>query len=262
LQRFEEAGKEQPLWERVQGRVEAINAWASQVGQELLGRPVSVQQYRQGVGRTAHRKKNQPVEIEVSDTPVTSGHPYGEEIMMGIALHEIGHHLADIGQRGRSTMRGIARSEGVDEIYDILIDERLERIMRSRRPDGAFTSTVLPPMRSRKTRIKSRCLSSPDSWEFSRTRPVNKSKPANCRGGCCPQRKLGRKKWCCCGNLISCLFPAQCPHSRLSCRVFAVVLTPSSALTRASPRPLPWCHPASRTFHTPKFWRLRARLGT
>jgi len=123
----------------VQQRVEAINVWAARVGQELLGRLVLVQQYRQGIGRTTRRKKNQPVEIEVSDAPVTSGHPHGEEIMKGIALHEIGHHLADMGQRGHSATRGIARSEGLGEIYDVLLDERLERLMRSRRPKwGAY----------------------------------------------------------------------------------------------------------------------------
>jgi len=80
-------------------------------------------------------RRGEPVEIEVNDTPVTSGHPHGEDIMRGLALHEIGHHLCDVGVRGDRTMRGIARSEGVDEIYDILRDERLERVLRSRRPE-------------------------------------------------------------------------------------------------------------------------------
>lgn len=123
------------LKQRVETRVHEINRWASRIGQELLGRPVTVQQYRQGLGKTAPGDKHRPVEIEVSDTPVTSGHPYGEEVMKGLALHEIGHHIADIGQRGHRAMRGIARSEGIGEIYDLLLDERLERMMRSRRPE-------------------------------------------------------------------------------------------------------------------------------
>lgn len=124
-----------PVWSLVRDRVEAINRWACRIGQELLGRPVKVQQYRQGVGRTARKGRRDAVEIEVSDYAVTSGHPQGEDIMRGIALHEIGHHLADFGVRGEKAVRGIAHSEGVGEIYDILKDERLERIMRSRRPE-------------------------------------------------------------------------------------------------------------------------------
>jgi len=134
LNRLLELGDQQP-WEAVRARVDEINRWASQVGRELLGKPVIVYNYRQGLGQTRERKRRRAAEIEVSDTPVTSGHSQGEEIMKGLALHEIGHHLCDIGQPGDSTMRGIARSEGVKEIYDYLRDERLERILRSRRPE-------------------------------------------------------------------------------------------------------------------------------
>jgi uncharacterized protein YegL len=124
-----------PLWTLIRAHVAAINDWASRIGQELLGRPVAVQQYRQGVGRTREKHRRGVVEIEVSDYPVTSGHLYGEDIMRGIALHEIGHHLVDVRERGASTTKGIADSEGVGEIYDLLRDERLERVMRSRRPE-------------------------------------------------------------------------------------------------------------------------------
>ena len=122
------------LWEKIKAKVDDINRWASVVGQELLGKPVTAYNYRQGLGRTGiSRKKN--IVIEVSDTPVTSGHPFGEDIMRGLALHEIGHHLYHIGIKGHSATRGIARSEGVGEIYDYLADEQLERALRSRRPE-------------------------------------------------------------------------------------------------------------------------------
>ncbi len=122
-----------PVWERVQDQVAAINQWAADVGRELLGQPVHVVQYRQGIGRT--RATRGSVTIEVSDAPVTSGHRHGANIMRGIALHEIGHHLYDIGVRGHRTNRGIAHAEGVGEIFEILLDERLERALRSRRPE-------------------------------------------------------------------------------------------------------------------------------
>jgi hypothetical protein len=122
-------------WQAITDRVEAINRWSSDIGRELLGVPVRVVQYRQGLGRTGARRVAGLVEIEVSDAPVTSDHPHGEDIMRGLALHEIGHHLCDYAWRGFRTANGIARSEGVGEIFDILLDERLERILRSRRPE-------------------------------------------------------------------------------------------------------------------------------
>lgn len=42
--------------------------------------------------------------------------------MKGLALHEIGHHLYDFGVRGFPTVRGIARSEGLGQLFDVLID--------------------------------------------------------------------------------------------------------------------------------------------
>jgi HEAT repeat protein len=124
----------EPFWKRVRSKVDKINRWAARIGNELLGTQVAVQNYRQGLGRTHSDRKRRVVTIEVSDTPVTSGHPQGADVMRGLALHEIGHHLCDIGIRGHSTARGIARSEDLGDIYDILTDERLERVLRARRP--------------------------------------------------------------------------------------------------------------------------------
>ena len=69
----------------------------------------------------------------MADFPLTSGHPWGSDIMRGLALHEIGHHLYDFGIRGFRAVRGIARSEGLGHLYDVLLDERLERNLRARR---------------------------------------------------------------------------------------------------------------------------------
>ena len=122
-------------WKRIVERVDRVNLWAARIGRELLGVPVVVHQYRQGAGRTGSPGKKRIVHIEVSDSAVTGSDPHGEQIMKGLALHEIGHHLCDIGVRGYSATRGIACSEGVEEIFLILLDERLERVLRARRPE-------------------------------------------------------------------------------------------------------------------------------
>ncbi len=121
-------------WRELVARVATINKWAKQIGRELLGRSVVVWNYRQGLGRTKVRTRG-PVEIEVSDTPVTTCHPHGEEVMRGLVLHELGHHVCDFTVRGFKTADGIARSEGLDQLWNVLLDERLERALRSRRPE-------------------------------------------------------------------------------------------------------------------------------
>jgi len=120
-----------PALERIYQDIDSINNWASREGWYLLRRPVRVQQFREGLGRTKVVKKDQPVTIEISAEPLFSQHPDAGDVMRGLALHELGHHAADIGQPGYSTMNGIARSEGIAPIYDLLRDERLERIIRS-----------------------------------------------------------------------------------------------------------------------------------
>lgn len=121
------------VWRQLRAKAYAVVPWAKQIGQELLGKPVIVSRVAHGLGRTCENRKRQEIAIEISDAPVTSGHLHGEDVMRGLVLHELGHHLYDIGARGSKTTRGIARSEGIDLLYDILCDERLERKLRARR---------------------------------------------------------------------------------------------------------------------------------
>ncbi|MFH1277622.1 MAG: HEAT repeat domain-containing protein [Candidatus Eisenbacteria bacterium] len=113
-------------------RVDGIFLWGRRIGETYLGRPVRVGRTHFGIGFTEIKGKT--VKIRASDAPVTGGHPHGEDILRGILIHEIGHHLYDIGARGFLTTRGISRAEGVGPIYDVLLDERLERGIRSRFP--------------------------------------------------------------------------------------------------------------------------------
>ena len=135
LERIRAGGSRSGYVEDVKEKVRKTLRWICGTGQWLLGRPVIARNYRQGLGRTPDLGKRGPVEIEVSDSPIASGHPHGEDIVRGLGLHEIGHHLCDIGMPGERSHRGKAVAEDVGEIYDILRDERLERVLRSRRPE-------------------------------------------------------------------------------------------------------------------------------
>ncbi|MCD6346775.1 MAG: VWA domain-containing protein, partial [Bacteroidales bacterium] len=133
LRRLNKMGKRDPVNE-VREKVLSINRWAVGIAFALTGKRATISQYDTGIGRTWATGKHS-MKIEISEKPVTTFHKYGEEIMRGIALHEIGHHLCDIGVRGARTMRGIANSEGCNEIFNILLDERLERVLRSKNPE-------------------------------------------------------------------------------------------------------------------------------
>src|SRR5262252_917505 len=94
LEHVRKARRQPITWRQLRAQADAVLRWTSRMGQELLGMQVVVQRYDQGLGRTYTDRRRNRVEIELSEVPVTSGHPHGEDIMRGLALHEIGHHLA------------------------------------------------------------------------------------------------------------------------------------------------------------------------
>jgi hypothetical protein len=124
-----------PWFQPLVDRVDEVISWGEKIGQELLGKAVKVTPYRQGLGQTPVNPRESVARIRVNPGPMLTGHKHGEEIVKGLILHEIGHHLYDIGIRGQSTTHGIAKSEGLGQIYAILLDERLERNMRSLDPE-------------------------------------------------------------------------------------------------------------------------------
>ena len=121
-------------WQTIKQKMDETLIWSSRVGYDILARRTIVHPYRQGLGRTMYARRGN-VEIELNLQAISEQHPHGADIVRGLALHEIGHHFWDCYQPGSKTTRGIASSEGLREIYDILIDERLERGMRSHFPE-------------------------------------------------------------------------------------------------------------------------------
>jgi hypothetical protein len=118
-------------------RIESALKWAETSGSALLGTSVVVQSTRDRLAFTYRPQHDLKVHVHISDAPVASGHRWGEDVMRGLALHEFGHHLYDYRARGMRTMAGIARSEGLQEIFDYLLDARLERRLQSSYPQWA-----------------------------------------------------------------------------------------------------------------------------
>lgn len=111
-------------------RISAVKDWVQEAGQRLLGVPVVVKIIREALGRTSRPKKNEKPTIEISDRPIAHLHPHGEDIVRALALHEFGHHLFDFSLPGQATRWGLVRKQGLFPLFNALLDERLERLLR------------------------------------------------------------------------------------------------------------------------------------
>jgi len=122
----------------LRARADALRGWGTRLGQGLWPlREVQVVRLLDGLGRTVltrqPRDRHAPVVVEVSEDPVTHGAQSGDDVMRGLIVHELGHHLYDnLHLPGVLSVRGQVRSEGLESVFAILQDERLERRLRAR----------------------------------------------------------------------------------------------------------------------------------
>jgi hypothetical protein len=119
-----------PVGERWSWQIKGLFRWGEDFGRRVLDRPVRIQSLRCGLGLTVG-DESRTVKIWVNPVAITMDEPNGEDIVRGLIAHEIGHHAHDIGQPGQPRCRRAAAREGIQHIYDLLIDERLERFMKS-----------------------------------------------------------------------------------------------------------------------------------
>ncbi len=133
-------------WTILQEQCSNLRDWARTTGEQLLDVPVKLEWYYDGIGETrARQQSSNKIDIRATNLPIFSeidtnsyhGQERGEEVVKGIILHEIGHHLYDDGEKGHWTVRGQAQAEGLDEIYAILRDDRLERRLAARKREWA-----------------------------------------------------------------------------------------------------------------------------
>ncbi|MFO0829517.1 MAG: VWA domain-containing protein [Phycisphaerales bacterium] len=132
-------------WPATIARIEAIRAWAMDVGQRLTGAPVTMRPMRGGAGMTHEPGGDGVITIYIDESPIIDGVEHGDDIVRGLVIHELGHHVCDFSHPGfRGTWKRAA-SAGCGGIYNALLDERLERHMRT--IDPAF-GTWLDRLRS------------------------------------------------------------------------------------------------------------------
>ncbi|HUJ62801.1 MAG TPA: vWA domain-containing protein, partial [Kofleriaceae bacterium] len=112
---------------RVQ-RVAEVFAWGIRRGVELTGRLFRI--HLTGSERDLGHTQLAGSRIHVSALPMLRGEPHGRDVVEGLVLHELGHHLYHRGTRNEAIWQR-AHGEGIGHLLNLLADEHLERNLRA-----------------------------------------------------------------------------------------------------------------------------------
>lgn len=112
-------------------RVADTFAWGVRTGRELLGKMFKVQMTGgESLGHTRLKESR----IFVTPLPLLRGDQHGREIVEGLILHELGHHIYHRGA-GAEKVWAEAEKEGLHGLLNLVADEHLERNLRAMDPD-------------------------------------------------------------------------------------------------------------------------------
>jgi hypothetical protein len=110
------------------GRVADVFAWGVKRGVELTGRlfnfHLTSKETEFGYTRMSGDR------IFVSPLPMLRGEPNGQDIVEGLVLHEIGHHVYHRGEVPEA-LWAKAHKEGIGHLLNLVADEHLERNLRA-----------------------------------------------------------------------------------------------------------------------------------
>lgn len=104
-------------------------AWGVERSVELLGEPASIHITESGLGFSY---PGATIRIFVNPRPILGGRPDGPDLFRALLLHEIGHHLHDFSDGTYKAVTEESNRDGTRILLNALLDERLERRLRSR----------------------------------------------------------------------------------------------------------------------------------
>lgn len=108
-------------------RVADTFAWGVRTGRDLLGRMFKVQMTGgESLGHTRLKESR----IFVTPLPLLRGDQHGREIVEGLILHELGHHIYHRGPSAEKVWAE-AEKEGLHGLLNLVADEHLERNLRA-----------------------------------------------------------------------------------------------------------------------------------
>lgn len=109
-------------------RVAEVFAWGIRRGVELTGRLFSI--HMTAKERDLGHTKLDGSHLFVSPLPMLREEPHGQDIVEGLVLHELGHHLYHRSEDAQKLWKR-AHDEGVGHLLNLIADEHLERNLRA-----------------------------------------------------------------------------------------------------------------------------------
>jgi hypothetical protein len=125
----------EPAWSAMRKQMREAARWIRDAGQRLMGRSVDLRACQLELGSTYAVDGSEEIPIEVNFEPIACGHPQGLELVQALGLHELGHHYADFREPQLASVHHRAQREGIGGLLNLLLDERLERILRTVEPE-------------------------------------------------------------------------------------------------------------------------------
>ncbi|TWU00976.1 VWA domain-containing protein [Stieleria varia] len=98
-----------------------------QVGRELTGRLFSIEMI--GGSDYGYTRLTED-RIYINPMPLLTGVPHAEDIVQGLIVHEIGHHMYHRGRKEEMIWRS-AQKQGLGQLLNLVADEHLERNLRA-----------------------------------------------------------------------------------------------------------------------------------
>ncbi|MBV8758569.1 MAG: hypothetical protein JO257_14885, partial [Deltaproteobacteria bacterium] len=113
-------------------RVAEVFAWGVRKGVELTGRLLRIHMTSKETD-FGHTRLDSS-RIYVSPLPMLRDEANGQDVVEGLVLHEIGHHVYHRGEKEQALWKQ-AHQEGIGHLLNLIADEHLERNLRALSPD-------------------------------------------------------------------------------------------------------------------------------
>lgn len=107
-----------------------VFAWGAELGRELTGRLFTVDLCGDKLGYTRLNEQR----IVVNPLPLLRGEQNGRAVVEALVAHEIGHHVYHASAEGLALWERAGR-EHLTGVFNLVLDEHLERNLRARRED-------------------------------------------------------------------------------------------------------------------------------
>jgi hypothetical protein len=119
-------------WSGKRRDLAAFSDLARSRARDLLGGPIDLFPTTEAPWVAVRVPRDEPAPVGIDPALLLEA---DLDVALGVLVHELGHHEYDFRQRGFLAGQGVAASQGASSTFAMLLDERLERKLRSARPE-------------------------------------------------------------------------------------------------------------------------------